>query len=164
MPATILTTDHYDGVRALIAPDVTAAHISDAYLSEQAFAPDAERKVRKRLRAAKIDADTLTGESLEDARLAMMHECAATLCFTSAQLLRQTELEIVTEVQSIDWKAKRQFHLSESDALINDVIERAKDGVQQQHRSRALPFGAVGTERSDEPEPTRPYRRTYIDR
>ena len=44
MPATILTSQHYDAVRGLIAPDVTAEHISDDYLSQQPFAPDAERR------------------------------------------------------------------------------------------------------------------------
>ena len=44
MPATILTATHYDAVRGLIAPDVTAEHIPDAYLSQQPFAPDAERR------------------------------------------------------------------------------------------------------------------------
>ena len=63
MPATILTAAHYDAVRALIAPDVTAAHISDAYLSQPPFAPEAEREVRKRLRAAKVDVAGLTGEN-----------------------------------------------------------------------------------------------------
>ena len=29
MAATVLTSQHYDGVRGLIAPDVTAEHISD---------------------------------------------------------------------------------------------------------------------------------------
>ena len=50
MPATVLTSQHYDAVRGLIAPDVTAEHIPDDYLSQQPFAPDAEREVRKRLR------------------------------------------------------------------------------------------------------------------
>ena len=76
MPATILTSTHYDAVRGLIAPDVTAEHISDAYLSQDPFAPDAEREVRKRLSAEGIDVDTLTGEPLEVARLGMMHQCA----------------------------------------------------------------------------------------
>ena len=49
MAATILTDSHYDGVRGLIAPDVTSEHISDAYLSQRPFAPEAERTVRKRL-------------------------------------------------------------------------------------------------------------------
>ena len=40
MPATILTADPYDAVRALIAPDVTDVHVSDAYLSQQPFAPE----------------------------------------------------------------------------------------------------------------------------
>ena len=65
MAATVLTNLHYDGVRGLIAPDVTAEHISDDYLSQRPFAPEAERKVRKRLNAAGIDVDSLTGESLK---------------------------------------------------------------------------------------------------
>ena len=49
MATTVLTSEHYDGVRGLIAPDITAEHISDDYLSQRPFAPEAERKVRKRL-------------------------------------------------------------------------------------------------------------------
>ena len=148
MAATILTADHYDAVRALIAPDVTDVHISDAYLSQQPFAPEAEREVRKRLRAAKVDVDTLTGENLADARLAMMHECASVLCLTAPQLLRQTQLQVITEVQSIDWKEKRQFHIAKVNRLIDDIVESlASDPVSSQP-SRLLPFGAVGTQRS----------------
>ena len=69
------------------------------YLSQRPFAPEAERKVRKRLSAAGIDVDSLTGDSLEDARLAMMHECTAVLCLTAPQQLRQTLIQVVTEVQ-----------------------------------------------------------------
>ena len=61
MPATVLTSQHYDAVRGLIAPDVTAEHISDDYLSQQPFAPDAERQVRKRLSAEGIDVDYADG-------------------------------------------------------------------------------------------------------
>lgn len=148
MAATILTVDHYDAVRALIAPDVTDVHISDAYLSQQPFAPEAERKVRKRLVAAGVDMKHLTGESLADARLAMMHECASVLCLTAPQLLRQTELQVVTEVQSVDWKEKRQFHQSQVIELVDDVIASFETRVRTQQPSRALPFGAVGTQRS----------------
>ena len=69
MPATVLTSQHYDAVRGLIAPDVTAEHIPDDYLSQQPFAPDAEREVRKRLDAEGIDVDTLTGDDRDDALL-----------------------------------------------------------------------------------------------
>ena len=146
MAATILTSSAYDGIRGLIAPDVTAEHITDAYLSQRPFAPEAERKVRKRLRAAGIDVDSLTGESLEDARLAMMHECAAVLCLTAPQQLRQTLIQVVTEVQNVDWKEKRAFHLSEADELANDIIENAEVvGSASTQRRRRHPFGAVGT-------------------
>ena len=149
MAATVLTSSHYDGVRGLIAPDVTAEHISDAYLSQRPFAPEAERKVRKRLNAAGIDVDSLTGEALEDARLAMMHECAAVLCLTAPQQLRQNLIQVTTEVQEIDWKEKRMFHLSEANALVNDVIENTevsgRTGTSK--RTRGNPFGAVGTDR-----------------
>ena len=101
MPATVLTSEHYDGVRGLIAPDVTSEHISDAYLSQRPFAPEAERKVRKRLNNAGIDVGTLTGDALEDARLAMMHECAAVLCLTAPQQLRQNLIQVTTEVQEV---------------------------------------------------------------
>lgn len=160
MAATILTTDHYDAVRALIAPDVTDAHISDAYLSQPSIAPDAERTVRKRLRAAEIDVDTLTGDDLADARLAMMHECMTILCLTVPQMLRQTELEVVTEVQSIDWKEKRVFHQSKVDELVVDVVERAaKRKSDSTPHTRALPFGAVGTQRPEKGKPSYPYTR-----
>ena len=150
MPATVLTTEHYDGVRGLIAPDVTAEHISDDYLSQRPFAPEAERKVRKRLNAAGVDVDSLTGESLEDARLAMMHECASVLCLTAPQQLRQTLIQVVTENQQIDWQEKRMFHLAEADTLVNDIVENASvAGSATAKRTRGNPFGAVGTERSD---------------
>ena len=165
MPNTVLTSQHYDGVRGLIAPDVTAAHISDDYLSQPAFAPAAERKVRKRLSAAGVDIDSLTGEVLEDARLAMMHECGSVLCLTAPQLLRETGIQISTEVQSIKWKEKREFHLGEADELIVDVIENATEaGSASSSRKRRNPFGAVGTERSEVETPAYPYRRVYTDR
>ena len=154
MSATILTSSHYDGIRGLIAPDVTAEHISDDYLSQRPFAPEAERTVRKRLRAAGIDVDMLTGEDLEDALLAMMHECAAVLCLTAPQQLRQTLIQVQTEVQAIDWKEKRMFHLSKVDELVNDIMERVEIGQALVTRKRRNPFGAVGTQRS---EPRRPF-------
>jgi hypothetical protein len=165
MPATILTNSHYDGVRGLIAPEVTAEHISDDYLSQPAFAPEAERKVRKRLSAADVDVDTLTGDALENARLAMMHECAAVLCITAPQQLRQTLIQVQTEVQQIDWQEKRAFHLAEADELVNDVVENeAEAGSASSKRTRGNPFGAVGTERKEVKTPVYPYRRVYTDR
>ena len=160
MAATVLTTEHYDGVRALIAPEVTAEHISDDYLSQLAFAPEAERKVRKRLNAAGIDVDSLTGENRDNALLAMMHECLAVLCLTAPQQLRQTLIQVVTEVQSVDWQEKRAFHLGEADELVNDIIENAAEaGSASSKRTRGNPFGAVGTERSEVSTPAYPYRR-----
>ena len=51
MPATVLTSQHYDAVRGLIAPDVTAEHISDDYLSQQPFAAGCRTpRYAKRLR------------------------------------------------------------------------------------------------------------------
>ena len=88
MPATVLTSQHYDAVRGLIAPDVTSDHISDAYLSQQPFAPDAEREVRKRLSAEGIDVDSLTGDDREVALLAMMNQCVADLSLTVPQIVR----------------------------------------------------------------------------
>ena len=165
MAATILTPVYYDAVRALIAPDVTAEHISDAYLSEQPFAPEAERTVRKRLRAAKIDVDALTGDALTDARLAMLHACASVLCLTAPQMVRQSQLQIVTEVQSIDWKEKMQFHESKVNGLVDDIIESVEVSAPPTKRTRALPFGAVGTARREVGEPSYPYvRRVYNDR
>ena len=146
--ASVLTSSDYNGIRGLIAPDITAEHISDDYLSQRPFAPEAERKVRKRLKNAGVDVDTLTGDALEDARLAMMHECAAVLCLTAPQQLRQNLIQVTTEVQEIDWKEKRMFHLSEADELVNDIIENAAaTGSASSNRTRRNPFGAVGTQR-----------------
>ena len=166
MPATILTQPHYNAVRGLIAPDVTEVHISDDYLSQQPFAPDAEREVRKRLKAVGIDVDTLTGDNLEDARLMMMHQCASELCLTAAQLIRQTQLEVVTEVQWIDWKEKRAFHLTKVEDKFADLVENVPTSERSSKKgTRRLPFGAVGTERPEVGEPRYPYRRvpTYND-
>lgn len=156
---TVLINDYYDAIRGLVAPDVTLAHISNQYLSQLPFVPAAERKVRQRLAADGIDVDTLTGEAREDAILAMMHECVAVLCLTAPQLLRQTELQVSTEVQRIDWKEKREFHLAEAGSKISDVKEKfGKDGTTSTGqpgtigagRNRLSPFGAVGTKRRDD--------------
>ena len=167
MPATVLTSQHYDAVRGLIAPDVTAEHISDAYLSQQPFAPDAERQVRKRLSAEGIDVDSLTGDARDDALLAMMHACAAELSLTVPQVLRTTQLEIATEVQGIDWKEKRMFHLSKVEEKVADVVESAATADTASTKgTRRVPFAAVGTERQEVGEPRYPYRRvptTYND-
>ena len=166
MPATVLTSQHYDAVRGLIAPDVTAEHISDAYLSQQPFAPDAERQVRKRLSVANIDVDTLTGDDRDDALLAMMHYCVAELSLTVPQIVRTTQLEIATEVQGIDWKEKRMFHLSKVEEKVADVVESAATADAASTKgTRRVPFAAVGTERPEVREPSRPYRRviTYND-
>ena len=166
MPATVLTSQHYDAVRGLIAPDVTAEHISDDYLSQQPFAPDAERQVRKRLSVANIDVDTLTDDDRDDALLAMMHACAAELSLTVPQVLRTTQLEIATEVQGIDWKEKRMFHLSKVEEKVADVVESAATADAASTKgTRRPPFAAVGTERPEVREPSRPYRRviTYND-
>ena len=161
MAATVLTTAYYDAVRGLISPDVTAEHISDAYLSQQPFAPEAEREVRKRLTAAGLDVAALVGEDLEVARLAMMHQCASELCLTAPQLLRQSQLLIVTEVQQVDWQDKRAFHNSKVDALVDDIVESVSVGVASSRRSRGLPFGAVGTSRRESGRPSFPYVRRY---
>lgn len=165
MAATVLTNAHYDGVRGLIAPDVTAEHISDDYLSQRPFAPEAERTVRKRLAAAGIDVDSLTGDDLDDALLAMMHECAAVLCLTAPQQLRQNLIGVITDVQQIDWKEKQVFHLSKVDALVNDIVAsvEASDKAKS-NRTRRNPFGAVGTQRSEVETPAYPHRRVYTDR
>ena len=167
MPATILTSQHYDAVRGLIAPDVTAEHIPDDYLSQQPFAPDAEREVRKRLNAAGIDVDTLTGDDRDDALLGMMHQAAAELCLTAAQMIRQTQLEVVTEVQRIEWKEKRAFHLTKVNEKVSGIVANVatSDGVSKKGTRRKLPFGAVGTARREVGEPTYPYtRKVYSDR
>ena len=146
MPATVLTSTHYDAVRGLIAPDVTADHISDAYLSQQPFAPDAEREVRKRLRVENIDADTLTGEALEIARLAMMHQCASELCVVAAQILQSDQIEIVTRVQEIDWREKRAFHLVKVAEKVADVVTevQASGPPVGSQTKRRVPLAVVG--------------------
>lgn len=164
MAATVLTSKHYGGVRGLIAPDVTTEHISDAYLSQRPFAPEAERTVRKRLAAAGIDVDSLTGDDLDDALLAMMHECASVLCVTAPQQLRQNLIGVITDVQQIDWKEKQVFHASKVDELINDIVASVEAGKTESNRTRRNPFGAVGTQRSEVETPSYPYRRVYTDR
>ena len=144
MPNIVLTTTHYDTVRALLAPDVTDAHISDAYLSQLPFAPAAEKHVQHRLASDKIDINTLTSDTLDNARLAMMHECAAVLCLTAPQLMRQSALQVSTEMQRIDWKEKREFHLSEADRKINDIKTSMADTEIPKNRTRLHPFSAVG--------------------
>ena len=167
MPATILISQHYDAVRGLIAPDVTAEHISDDYLSQDPFAPDAEREVRKRLKAEGIDVDSLTGEALDVARLAMIHQCVSELCVVAAQILQQDQIEIVTRVQEINWKEKRAFHVAKVTEKISDVVEMVgvSDDASKKRARRKLPFGSVGTERREVGEPSYPYRRvpTYND-
>ena len=166
MPATVLTSQHYDAVRGLIAPDVTAEHIPDEYLSQQPFAPDAEREVRKRLDAVGIDVDTLTGDDREVALLAMINQCVAELSLTVPQIVRTTQLDILTEVQSIDWKEKRAFHLSKVEEKVADVIQSAATSEKETVRGRSVPFAAVGTKRQEVGEPRYPYRRvpvTYND-
>lgn len=160
MAATVLISEHYDGVRGLIAPDVTAEHISDDYLSQLPMAPEAERKVRKRLSAAGVDVDTLTGDARDNALLAMMHECAAVLCLTAPQQLRQTLIQVQTENQQVDWEKKRMFHLAEADEITLDVIENTT--TPGSAASRRNPFGAVGTERPEVKTPKYPYRRAPI--
>ena len=144
MQTTVLTTTYYDAVRALIAPDITELHISDAYLSQLPFAPAAEKQVRQKLASVGIDIDTYTDDTLEDARLAMMHACAAVLCLTAPQLIRQSALQVSTEVQRIDWKVKREFHLSEMDRLIDDIKTRFVDTILRKGRTRLNPFRAIG--------------------
>ena len=155
MRTKVLTNTYYDAIRALIAPDVTNVHIPNKYLSQLPFAPAAEKEVQRRLAAEGIDVEMLTGDALEDARLAMMHECAALLCLTAPQLIRQTELQVSTEVQRIDWKEKREFHLSEADNKLNDVKTNVETtGTAQPRidtgRTRRNPFGAVGIKRRDD--------------
>ena len=166
MPATILIPQHYNAVRGLIAPDVTAEHISDDYLSQDPFAPDAEREVRKRLRAESVDVDSLSGEALDVARLAMIHQCVSELCVVAAQILQQDQIEIVTRVQEINWKEKRAFHVARVTEKVADVVAEVQESeAVVSQTKRKLPFGSVGTERPDVEVPRYPYRRvdTYND-
>lgn len=163
MPTTFLTKDHYDAVRGLIAPDVTAVHISDAYIEQQPFAPDAERTVRRHLLAEGIDIDTLTGDARDDALLAMIHQCMANMALSVPQVLRTTQLEILTEVQSIDWKEKQMFHLSQVDEKVSAVmVSVATADSASTKGARRVPFAAVGTERREVGVPRFPYRRVPI--
>ena len=142
-----------------------AEHISDAYLSQQPFAPEAERTIRKRLRAAKIDVDALTGDALADARLAMLHACASVLCLTAPQMVRPIAIADRHGSQSIDWQEKMQFHDAKVNGLVDDIIESVEGECSPTKRTRALPFGAVGTVRREVGEPSYPYvRRVYNDR
>ena len=78
----------------------------------------------------------------------MLHECAATLCLTAPQQIRQAALQVQTEVQTVDWQAKQAFHLAKVDELVNDIIENVtKKGNDSAPRTRRTPFGAVGTRR-----------------
>ena len=84
----------------------------------------------------------LTGDALDDALLGMMHQCASELCLTAPQMIRQTQLQVVTEVQSIDWKEKRAFHLTKVEEKIADIVEsvaevrwRAKEQVDASETS-----------------------------
>ena len=137
---------------------MTSEHISDDYLSQDPFAPDAERTVRKRLSAEGIDVDTLTGEPLEVARLGMMHQCASELCVVAAQILQQDQIEVVTRVQEINWKEKRAFHLAKVTEKVSDVVESVVEsgGASKTETRRKLPFAAVGTERREVGEPSIP--------
>ena len=143
----MLTSDHYDAVRGLIAPDVTSVHISDDYLSQLPFAPAAEREIRKRLADAGIDVDGLGADAYEDALLAMMHQCASELCLTAPQLIRQTQLQVVTEVQTVDWQAKRAFHLSKVEEKIAGIVTAVARQLGKEagtRRLRRYPFRAIG--------------------
>jgi hypothetical protein len=162
METTILTVDYYDGIRALIAPDVEDNQISDDYLSQHPFAPEAERKVRKRMTDAEIDVGELSTELKTLLRSAMMHECAALLCLTVPQMLQQGVEDLTTRVQTIDWKEKRVFHLSQVEEIVNDIIEIATTGTAANTRTRANPFTAVGTERKEIGSSVRPFRRVPI--
>ena len=145
------TTDDYNSVRGLIAPDVTEKDISDDFLGQQPFAPEAQRTVRKMLITAKVitaEITELTGDNLDTARLAMMHECVATLCLTAPQQTRQSALEVQTEVQTVNWQEKQQFHLAKVDELVNDIIANVTPATPPPTKARRNPFGAVGTERS----------------
>lgn len=144
MQATILTQAHYDAVRGLIAPDVTAAHISDEYLSQLPFAPAAEKEVRRRVELSGVDIDSLDAETVEDVRLAMMHACAAVLCLTAPQLLRQSGLQVSTEVQRVDWQAKREFHLAEVGSKLEEIQQRLRKTPRSDAVRPYIPFRAVG--------------------
>ena len=149
----------FNGVRGLISPDVTAAQISDAYLQQQPFGPDAKRTVTQQLQTQHVDVDSLTGEAADTALLAMMHACAAVLCLTAPQLIRQTQLQVMTELQNIDWKEKRMFHLDEVKEKIREVVAVVRPpATTSTTKTRRNPFGAVGTARGEIGNQHRTYR------
>ena len=137
----------FSSVRGLISPDVTAAQISDAYLQQEPFGPDAKRTVTKLLHAENVDVDSLTGDAEATAQLAMMHACAAVLCLTAPQLIRQSQLQVITEIQNIDWKEKRLFHLGEVKEKIREVVDIVNPTPVSTAKTRQHPFGRVGTQR-----------------
>ena len=148
MAAYMWTKDDYNSVRGLIAPDVTEKDISDNFLAQQPFAPEAQRTVRKMLVTAKVitfEITELTGETLDEARLAMMHACAGTLCLTAPQQIRQSALEVQTQVQTVNWQEKQQFHLAKVDEIVNLLIAKLTPANPPSTKTRRNPFGAVGT-------------------
>ena len=160
METNYLIPSDYSGIRALIGPDVTPAHVSDVYLGQLPIVPTAEKAVVRKLKAADVDIAPLfpvdisglteAQLSLREAiKVAMMHECMVTLCLTVPQLLEQSEIEVSTEVQSIDWEKKRAFHLGEVVEQIANIISDSAS-TQKPVTGRQLPFGRVGTERPPE--------------
>ena len=118
-------------------------------------------------RCGHIDVDTLTGDDRDGGTFAMMHQCVAELSLTVPQIVRTTQIEVLTEVQSIDWKEKRAFHLTKVEEKVVDIVESVakSDGASKKGTRRKLPFGAVGTARREVGEPTYPYtRKVYSDR
>ena len=150
---------NYDGLRALISPDVTSLHVSDAYLGQLPIAPEAEKTVIRKLKAEDLDIQTderfdenaadYDQSLVDDVLVLMMHESMDILCLTVPQLLEQSEIEVSTQVQLIDWEKKRAFHIGEAIAKLAEIIAIAASTVPTV-QGRQLPFGPVGTKRPPE--------------
>lgn len=159
MAATILIAQHYPAIRALIGPDVTEAHVSDAFLGQITIAPEAEQNIRKRLSAEgiQLSADGTQNEKTgtaipegvqTDILLAMIHECMSELSIVIPQMMRQEQLVVTTEVQKIDWQAKRAYHIGKVDEKLSDIVAALKP-ESSSVQGRSLPMGPVGTERPE---------------
>lgn len=163
MVNTILTSESYPAIRGLLSPEITAVYLPDTYLSLDPFAPAAEREIRHRLSMAGVDIDALESDAVTEVRLAMIYQCAAELCLTVPQMLRQSQLQVDTEVQTIDWEKKQKYHLAKVAEVVSGIIARA---ALKTASGRKVPFASVGTEREEDGQPAYPHTRrvyTYND-
>ena len=134
--ATILTSAHYQGVRVLIDIHLTDAHLPDAVIAEQPYAPAAEREVR----ALVPDADMKTGDDADKVLLAMMYHCAAKIIMAAPQQLSNSLLQVSETYQAIDWEKKREYLLGEAHAVIDELTP----ADTATGHGRDVPFTSVG--------------------